>query len=177
MCEGRPVAIIRCACGAVSLETTGAAMMSVICHCTSCRTAGQVFDLRSSVAPIVDVAGGTSVVLWRKDQLKCAQGCEHLQAHRLAPGAPSRRMVASCCQTPMFGDFTKGFWASIYRDRLENAPVPSMRVMTSDAPDAGALPDDGLPHYRGRPGSFMLKLMATWASMGFRTPKIAGVFA
>ena len=166
---------ITCACGAVRLEAVGSPVMSVICNCTSCRTAGRDFDSRSPVAPIVDSGGGTPVVLWRKDQLKCVEGCERLEAHRLTAESPSRRMVASCCGTPMFGDFTKGFWVSIYRDRIEDAPMPSMRVMTSDVPDDVALPDDGLPRFRGRPGKFMLKLLATWASMGFRTPKIVGV--
>ena len=169
------MATITCACGAVCLETAGSALTSVVCHCTSCRTAGRELDSRSPVAPIVDAGGGTAVVLWRKDRLKCVRGCERLTAHRLAADSPSRRMVASCCGTPMFGDFTKGFWVSIYRDRIAAAPRPAMRVMTGDAPDDGALPDDGLPRFRGRPGTFMLKLLATWAAMGFRTPKIAGV--
>jgi hypothetical protein len=149
--------------------------MSVICCCTSCRTAGRDLDTRSPVASIVDGCGGTAVVLWRKDQLKCVRGGERLAAHRLTPQAPSRRMVAECCQTPIFGDFTQGFWASIYRSRIEGAPMPSMRVMTSDMADNETLPDDGLPGFRGRPASFMIKLLGTWASMGFRTPKIAGV--
>jgi hypothetical protein len=169
------VVTITCACGAVCLEAVGSALMSVVCHCTSCRTAGREFDSRSPVAPIVDAAGGTPVVLWRKDRLKCVRGCERLTAHRLAADSPSRRMVACCCGTPMFGDFTKGFWVSIYRGRIELAPPPTMRVMTSDAPDDVTLPDDGLRRYRGRPGTFMLTLLATWASMGFRTPKVAGV--
>jgi len=75
----------------------------------------------------------------------------------------------------MFGDFTKGFWVSIYRERLEDAPKPTMRVMTSDVSEGVALPDDGIPRFRGRPGKFMLELLATWASMGFRTPKIEGI--
>ena len=50
-----------------------------------------------------------------------------------------------------------------------------MRVMTGDAPDEMTLPGDGLPRFRSRPAKFMLKLLATWASMGFRTPKLAGV--
>jgi hypothetical protein len=173
--EDEAVATITCACGAVSLEAVGAPMMSVICHCTSCRTAGRAFDARSAVAPIVDASGGTPVVLWRKDQLNCVRGGDQLEAHRLATDSPSRRMVTACCATPMFGDFTKGFWVSIYHDRIEGAPRPSMRVMTSDLPDDLALPDDGLPRFRGRPGTFMLKLLTTWASMGFRKPKIAGV--
>ena len=75
----------------------------------------------------------------------------------------------------MFGDFTKGFWVSIYRDRIKDAPKPSMRVMTRDLPDDVALPNDGLPRFPGRPAKFMLRLLATWATMGFRTPRIVGV--
>lgn len=75
----------------------------------------------------------------------------------------------------MFGDFTKGFWVSIYRDRLKAAPLPVMRVMTGDVPDDVMIPDDGLPRFRGRSRKFMLKLLTTWASMGFRRPKIVGL--
>lgn len=169
------MAIISCECGAVSLEAAGPPIMSVICHCTSCRTAGRRFDARSPVAPIVDASGGTAVVLWRKDRVTCLRGCEHLKAHRLAAESPSRRMVASCCETPMFGDFTKGFWISLYRDRVPDAPLPSMRVMTGDLAEGVTLPDDGLPRSRGRPRSFLVKLLGTWAAMGFRNPRLAGV--
>jgi hypothetical protein len=166
---------IVCACGVVYLEAIDPSMMTVICHCTSCRTAGRAVDARSPVAPIVDVAGGTSVVLWRKDRVRCVRGSEQLVAHRLRPDSPSRRMVAACCETPMFGDFTRGFWISIYRGRVADAPAPSMRVMTADALDGTAFPDDGVPRFRGRPGTFLLKLVTTWAAMGFRKPRLAGV--
>ena len=166
---------IVCACGAVCLEAIDPSMMAVICHCTSCRTAGRVLDARSPIAPIVDVAGGTPVVLWRKDRVRCVQGRERLVAHRLRPKSPSRRMVASCCETPMFGDFTKGFWISIYRGRVTNAPAPSMRVMTADALDGAKFPDDGVLRFRGRPGRFFIKVLTTWATMGFRSPRLAGV--
>ena len=150
-------------------------MITVICHCTSCRTAGQDLDARSPVAPIVDVAGGTAVVLWRKDRVRCVSGSERLVAHRLTPEAPSRRMVASCCETPMFGDFTKGFWVSIYRGRVSNAPAPSMRVMTGDTPNGVTFPPDGLPRFRGRAARFLVTLLTTWAAMGFRNPRMTGV--
>jgi hypothetical protein len=169
------MATILCECGAVCLEILGTSMMSVVCHCTSCRTAGREFDGRSRVAPIVDISGGTPVVLWRKDRVNCLRGCERLKAYRLTAESPSRRMVASCCETPMFGDFTKGFWISIYRGRIPDAPLPSMRVMTSDMPAGLALPDDGLPRFRGRPGRFFFKLLVTWAALGFRSPRLAGI--
>jgi hypothetical protein len=150
-------------------------MMTVICHCTSCRTAGQAFDAQSPVGPIVDAAGGTPVVLWRKDQVRCVRGTALLAAHRLRPDSPTRRMVASCCGTPMFGDFTKGFWVSMYRGRVPDGPSPSMRVMTRDAPAGMAFPDDGMPRYKGRPAKFLIRLLKIWIAMGFRTPSVAGV--
>lgn len=167
--------MIVCACEAVCLETIDRPMMSVICHCTSCRTAGREFDARSTVAPIVDAAGGTPVVLWRKDRVRCVRGSERLIAHRLKPESPSRRIVASCCETPMFSDFTKGFRVSIYRARVPDAPAPSMRVMTADALEDAAFPDDGVPRFRDRPGKFFVKLITTWAAMGFRRPRLVGV--
>ena len=169
------MATILCECGAVCLEILGTSMMSVVCHCTSCRTAGREFDARSRVAPIVDMNGGTPVVLWRKDRVNCLRGCERLKAYRLTAESLSRRMVASCCETPMFGDFTEGFWISIYRGRIPDAPLPSMRVMTSDMPAGLALPDDDLPRFRGRPGRFFFKLLMTWARLGFRSPRLAGI--
>ncbi|MEO9189111.1 MAG: hypothetical protein ABI224_03780 [Acetobacteraceae bacterium] len=110
-----------------------------------------------------------------KDRVRCVRESERLVAHRLTPQAPSRRMVASCCETPMFGDFMRGFWVSIYRDRIPNAPALSMRVMTGDAPDEATFPDDGVPNFRSRPGRFLVKLLTTWAAMGFRNPRLAGV--
>ncbi|MBU6297106.1 MAG: hypothetical protein KGJ79_00215 [Alphaproteobacteria bacterium] len=75
----------------------------------------------------------------------------------------------------MFADFTKGFWVSIYRDRVTDAPAPSMRVMTSDVPDGATFPDDGVSRFRSRPGKFLIKLLTTWAAMGFHNPRLAGV--
>jgi len=74
----------------------------------------------------------------------------------------------------MFGDWTKGFWVSSYHGRVPDAPSPSMRVMTSAVPDGVVVPDD-VPHFRGRPSRFLVKLLTTWAAMGFRKPRIAGV--
>jgi hypothetical protein len=75
----------------------------------------------------------------------------------------------------MFGDFARGFWISIYCGRFTDPTPPSMRVMTGDAPAGAAFPDDGVPRFRGRPGKFLVKLLTTWAAMGFRNPRLAGV--
>ena len=36
-----------------------------------------------------------------------------IEARRLKPESPTRRMVAGYCDTPMFLDFTKGHWLTI----------------------------------------------------------------
>ncbi len=106
---------ITCACGSVRLEAQGAPMLSAVCHCTSCRVAGQALDAVSGQDPIVDASGGTACVLWRKDRVRCLAGAELLEPHKLTEASPTRRLVASCCKTPVLLDFTRGFWASVYR--------------------------------------------------------------
>ena len=84
-------------------------------------------------------------------------------------------MYARCCSTPMFVDFTKGHWLSVYRGRLpDDMPPATMRVMTAERPAGVTLPDD-MANYPGRSGKFMLKLLRAWMAMGFRRPAVDGV--
>jgi hypothetical protein len=72
----------------------------------------------------------------------------------------------------MFADFTPGHWLSIFRGRLgANAAKSSIRLMTKDKLDGVQLPDD-IPNYKTMPPLFVFKLIASWAAMGFRRPKI-----
>jgi hypothetical protein len=75
----------------------------------------------------------------------------------------------------MLADFAKGFWVSVYRDRVVDVSLPTMRIMTGNMPSDVALPNDGLRKTRGYSGRFMVKLLTTWVRMGFRTPQIAGL--
>jgi hypothetical protein len=45
-------------------------------------------------------------------------GQEHLEEHRLEPDSPTRRVIAKCCNSAMFVDFTKGHWVSMFRNPL-----------------------------------------------------------
>ncbi len=90
------MAAITCACGKVRLEAEGKPMLSAVCHCTSCRVAGQAFDTASGQDPLVDDSVGTAMVLWRKDRVRCVAGGEFLEPHRLTAETPTRRLVASC---------------------------------------------------------------------------------
>lgn len=167
--------MIACGCGSVLLEACGPAMLSAICHCTSCRTAGFAFDSVSRQRPVVDPFGGTAVILWRKDRVRCAVGSELLQSQRLIPTSPTRRMVPSCCSTPLFADSTKGFWLTVFANTVHETVKPTMRIMTRDTPADTILPREAIPHFQGYPGRFMTKLILNRALMGFKKPIMASV--
>jgi hypothetical protein len=164
-----------CRCGAVVLRVAGAPIVHTACYCASCQEAGRRMERLPDAPPVLDADGGTDFVLYRKDRVRCVQGGERLEAHRLKPDSPTRRMVATCCNSAMFLDFTKGHWLTVYRARLAG-PVPplAMRVMTADRREGVVVPQDA-PNYAGHSGKFMGKLLAAWVGMGFRTPKVEGV--
>jgi hypothetical protein len=158
-----------CRCGRVLIEITAPPILSAICCCESCRTAGRAFERTPGAPAIVRPDGGTEYCLYRKDRVRIVAGGEHLQEQRLTPASPTRRVLADCCATPMFLDFTKGHWVSVYRDRAPGAPLPEMRIMARDAP-AGTRFDDVTPTYPAFPGRFILRLLRAWAAMGLRRP-------
>jgi len=173
MSEARESVKCACRCGRVATTLTGKPILRAICYCASCRTAGLAFARAPGAPSVVDGDGGTDLVLYRKDRVGRFTGGELLHEHRLTPGSPTRRLVAACCDTPMFLEFTQGHWLSLYAGRLSGTLPPlDMRMMTADRLDKTALPDDA-PNYPARSARFMIKLLATWAAMGFRTPKVA----
>lgn len=163
-----------CRCGAVTFEMTGAPIMSVSCYCASCQKAGALIEQLAGAPRVLGADGGTDFVLQRKDRIRCVKGGDQLEEHRLTPGAPTRRVVAICCNSAMFLEFSKGHWLSVYRERLADAPPLDMRVMTRDRRDGVALPDD-VPNYVTHSGKFMWKLLGAWVAMGFRAPAVMGL--
>jgi hypothetical protein len=162
-----------CQCGKVKLEAIGRPILAGSCYCASCQEAGRRFEQLASAQRVLDPEGGTDYVLYRKDRVQCAMGQEHLEEHRLKPDSATRRVVATCCNSPIFLDFTKGHWLSLYRNRFPTgAPPLEMRVMTKERRGRGALADD-LPNYDSHSGKFMLKLIGAWIAMGLRRPEIA----
>ena len=164
-----------CQCGAVAFEAVGRPIAHTVCYCASCQEAGRRIEQLAGAPPVLDADGGTDFLLYRKDRVRCVQGGEQLEAHRLKPDSVTRRLVARCCNSAMALDFTRGHWLTVYRGRLpEDAPPLEMRVMTADRREGVELPDD-LPNYSGHSGGFMWKLMSAWAAMGFRVPKVAAL--
>jgi hypothetical protein len=173
MSEARESVKCACRCGRVAATITGKPILHAKCYCTSCRTAGLAFAREADAPSVVDSDGGTDLVLYRKDRVGRFTGGELLREHRLTPGSPTRRFVATCCNTPMFLEFTTGHWLSLYAGRLSGQLPPlDLRVMTGDRLDKTALPDD-VPNYPTHSPKFMMRLLAAWAAMGFRRPKVA----
>lgn len=146
---------VKCRCGLVELEVLGAPIVTTICHCSACQEAGRILETMPDAAPILDDGDGTPYALFRKDRVRCVGGRASLREHRLKDGSPTRRVVAVCCNTFMFLDFTKGHWVTIARDRIDNIQLLA-----------------NAPHQKKQGFGFILRLMAAWGAMGFRTPRI-----
>jgi len=161
-----------CQCGKVRLEAAGPPILTGACYCADCQEAGRQLEQLASAPPVLDSGGGTEVILVRKDRVRCVTGQDHLEEHRLTPESPTRRLVATCCNSAMFLDFTRGHWLSMYRNRFATgAPPLEMRVMTKGRRAGVELAND-LPNYAGYSGKFMVKLIGAWMAMGFRRPEI-----
>ncbi len=146
---------VHCQCGKVHLEARGAPIVTTVCHCAGCMEAGHILEHLAGAPSILDAADGTSFELFRKDRVTCVRGADELREHRLTKTSPTRRVVATCCNSFMFLDFTKGHWVSIAHDRLVN--------------DGNVVrgPSEGR-----QSTMFIARLMLAWAAMGFRTPTI-----
>jgi hypothetical protein len=130
-------------------------LLSVECCCTSCRTAGDVLEKLSGAPQIVGRNGATHLVVYRKDRIHFSKGTEVLKEYRLTPESPTRRIVATCCNTPIGLDFTKGHWLSLYGCLwpAQTLPPIQMRAMTSDSLD-GTIFSDEVPNHKRYPFSF-----------------------
>lgn len=165
-----------CACGQATLEITGEHIVSVECYCDSCRKAGAHLESLPGAPVLLEANGATRCVLHRKDRVRCLQGAEQLREYRLKPEAVTRRVVATCCNTAMFMEFSSGHWLSLYARRFpdESLPPVEMRTMTRDVEGQLVLPDD-VPNGKTQPFAFMARLLVAWIRMGFRVPPISFV--
>ena len=118
----------------------------------------------------------TRFVLYRKDRVRFLKGTDLLREFRLTPETKTRRVVATCCNTPVFLEFQNGHWLSLYGGLWPAGTLPplQLRTMTSDLPAGTVLPDD-VPNMKQQSGAFFVKLLGAWIAMGFRSPKLAFV--
>jgi hypothetical protein len=165
---------LTCKCGQFKMQVEGTHIASVECLCTSCRKAGRVLSSLTGAPRIVDEKDATPYVMHRKDRLRILSGAEHLKEYRLSPNAGTRRVVATCCNTPVFTEVKGGHWLSLFALLWPDSGRPpiEMRTMTGDLADPAQLPND-VPNLKRHSMAFYGRLFGAWVQMGFRNPKIA----
>lgn len=161
---------LSCSCGRFHLELTGDPFIGAECHCNSCREAAARMQ---TSRPMAALNNGTAYVLFRKDRVSFPNSTGLLHGYRLSETASTRRVVTTCCNTPVFLEFSGAHWLSLYASLwpVETRPALDIRTMTSDLP-AGTILDDSLPTGRWTTLGFYAKLLGAWIAMGFRSPKI-----
>ena len=164
----KPRLTARCSCGSVQFEAIGAPITSVVCYCESCQEGSRQIEVLPNGGPVCDPDGGTAYVLYRKDRVEYTKGTPLLRTYKLRDESSTKRVVATCCKSPMFLEFEKGHWLSIYRTALRgDLPPLEMRVHTKSKPAGSDLPND-VPSYPGFSVKFMSKLFAAWIAMVLR---------
>lgn len=157
-----------CACGQVEFEGLGRPIMTVACYCDDCQAAGKQIDAMPHGHGGVHADGGTVSVLFRKDKARCVRGSELLTDHRLKPGSPTARIVATCCNSNVATRFDNWWPMMPLRTYSSNAAplTPELCIMTKFAPDASAI-EHTAPRYAAVPPSFILKILTNIAQLGF----------
>jgi hypothetical protein len=154
-----------CACGQVVCEAAGEPILSAVCYCEDCQAAGAQIEALPGAARIRDDDGGTCLMIYRDDRFRCVSGEDLLVAHKLQDKSPTRRMVASCCNSGMFLKFAPGHWVSAYRTRFSgDLPPIEMRTCVRRRRSASPLPDDA-PAYPGFPPQLIFKLLGARIAM------------
>ncbi len=157
-----------CSCGKVEVEVEGDPIVSVVCYCESCQEGSRQIEALPNGRRVCGPDGGTAYVLYRKDRIGYPRGSELLRGLKLRDESSTRRVVAACCGSPMFLDFEKGHWLTVYRTALRgDLPPTEMRVHTRSRPEGVDLPGD-VPNHQGYSLKFMAKLLAAWIPMLLR---------
>jgi hypothetical protein len=157
-----------CSCGAVEIEAVGRPIVTVICYCDDCRAAARNIEAIPGATSFRLNDGGTPLIAYRKDRVRCMRGEAKLAKLKLRDGSATNRRLATCCNSVMVLDFDDAkHWVDIYGFRIQmNAPKPEMLICTKFAVDEIENPDN-LPAYSGYPPRFIFKLLAARVAMLF----------
>lgn len=164
---------LACACGKVQIEVVDAPIINAECHCNSCRAFGRKMQPRGESPPFLEANGGTRFNLYRKDRIRFLKGSDLLGDVRQAHDAKTRRVIATCCNAPVYLEFPHAHWLNLYGGLWPKGTQPALklRTMTSDLADISSLPDD-VPNKKRQSVAFFAKLFGAWIAMGFKTPNL-----
>lgn len=157
-----------CVCGRVRLQGFGRPISCLICYCDDCQAAGRAIESLPGAATALQPDAGTELIVYHRDRLRCVAGAELMQPLRLRESSPTRRMVATCCNTAMYVGFDDGkFWVDLWRSRvLGHAPPAEWRVCVRFRPES-PMPAD-LPSFPGYPFRFVARLLLNRLTTGLR---------
>jgi hypothetical protein len=171
MTTRNPTHVAHCRCGAVEIRAWGQPIMVNACYCDDCQAAAHRLAGSASSEPASGTDGGTEFMVFRRDRIACTGGSDRLQAMRLTAPSKTRRMIASCCATPMYLAFDdKRPWVSAFRVPFgTDAPPLEMRICTRFKRSEEKA-EDGLPSHPGYPPAMMVRILAVWPLMLFSRP-------
>lgn len=162
------IRLASCSCGMVRCEGIGEPIVSAVCYCGDCQEGGRRIEALPGAPRILEADGGTSYLTYRDDRFRCVSGAEMLVAYKISDAAPTRRMVASCCNSGMFLKFGPGFWISSYRLRYSgDLPPIEMRNQTRDRRSDAPIPSDA-PSFSRFPMRLFAKLIRARIAMLLR---------
>jgi len=157
-----------CACGQVEIQASGRPIVAAVCYCDDCQAAARALEGLPGAPAFRQADGGTSLVVFRGDRVRCVRGEALLKKQKLRDGSATNRHVAGCCNSVLVMDFDDGkFWADIYSARVrENPPAPEMLISTKFA--AGPLVNPRqLPVYPGYPPALLARFLKAKLAMLF----------
>jgi hypothetical protein len=171
MMKKNPTHVAHCRCGAVEVGAWGEPIIVSACYCDDCQAAAQRLAASANLPPAASADGGTEFMLFRRDRIACTRGADRLQAMRLTDATKTRRMIASCCATPMYLAFDdKRPWVSAFRASFgADAPPVEMRICTRFR-QSEEKADDGALSHPGYPPAMIVRILAAWPLMLFSRP-------
>lgn len=163
----RAVRTAQCRCGRVTCEAAGAPILTAVCYCSDCQAGGRQIEALPGAPPVLDPDGGSDYLTYRDDRFACVKGADLLVGYRLRDDAPTRRFIASCCNSAMYLKFGPGHWVSAYRARFD-APLPPIEMRTNIARRQSDLPlPQDAPAYRKFPLRLFRRLLTARLAMLF----------
>ncbi|MBT2774678.1 hypothetical protein J7J47_20835 [Halomonas sp. ISL-60] len=158
--------LVECSCGQVAVELVGAPIYCTVCHCDDCQFAADELAKLLPPEPVMDQFLGTPYVLHRNDRYAVVRGQEHLHPYKFRVKSPTSRIVATCCNSPLFVTFENSqHWISLYRQRfVGETPALQSRIATKFLKDPSSLPTDP-PAYKSFPLKLVVRLVVSRLQM------------
>ena len=163
-----PALVAHCQCGAVELSAWGRPITVNACYCDDCQAAARRLAASADSGRASRVNDGMEFMVFRRDRIACTRGANRLQAMRLTGSSKTRRMIASCCATPMYMAFDdKRPRVSAFRAPFgADAPPVQMRICTRSKRSTKKV-EAGVPSHPGYPLAMMIRILAAWPIMMF----------